>query len=197
MFLFFCYFLFSFCICTFYWIVFITSSFDVHNNFFFCFRSGLFHSIGYFSCLLLPGFFFVCIFLCHFPYVAVNYETVYACEEKTLTIACEPGYLIKLIRANYGRFSIPICNDHGNVEWSVNCMSAKSYSVLLSKCSNKQNCSVLASTNTFGDPCPGTHKYLEAHYKCVSGEFIFTPFLFLFFFFHFQTILNWNIRLFA
>ncbi len=22
----------------------------------------------------------------------------------------------------------------------------------------------------FGDPCPGTHKYLEAHYQCVSGE---------------------------
>lgn len=101
---------------------------------------------------------------------APKYETAYACEEKTLTIGCEPGYLINLIRANYGRFSITICNDHGNVDWSVNCMSAKSLRVLYSRCSHKQNCSVLASTNMFGDPCAGTHKYLEAHYQCVSGE---------------------------
>lgn len=100
---------------------------------------------------------------------APKYETAYACEEKTLTIGCEPGYVINLIRANYGRFSITICNDQGNVDWSVNCMSAKSLRVLFAKCSHKQNCSILASTNTFGDPCPGTHKYLEAHYQCVSG----------------------------
>lgn len=40
----------------------------------------------------------------------------------------------------------------------------------LFRCAHKQNCSVLASTNMFGDPCPGTHKYLEAHYQCVSGK---------------------------
>lgn len=106
-----------------------------------------------------------------FSHVAApKYETAYACEEKTLTIGCEPGYVINLIRANYGRFSITICNDQGNVDWSVNCMSAKSLRVLYAKCSHKQNCSILASTNTFGDPCPGTHKYLEAHYQCVSGK---------------------------
>ncbi|KAJ6633435.1 Latrophilin Cirl, partial [Pseudolycoriella hygida] len=98
-----------------------------------------------------------------------KYETAYACEGKTLTIECESGNLINLIRANYGRFSITICNDHGNVDWSVNCMSAKSLRVLHAKCAHRQNCSVLASTNMFGDPCPGTHKYLEAHYQCVSA----------------------------
>lgn len=101
--------------------------------------------------------------------LAPKYETAYACEGKTLMIECENGDLINLIRANYGRFSITICNDHGNVDWSVNCMSPKSLRVLHSKCAQKQNCSVLASTNMFGDPCPGTHKYLEAHYQCVSA----------------------------
>ncbi|XP_053680208.1 latrophilin Cirl [Anopheles nili] len=48
-------------------------------------------------------------------------------------------------------------------------MSPKSLRVLHSKCAQKQNCSVLASTSMFGDPCPGTHKYLEAHYQCVSA----------------------------
>lgn len=48
-------------------------------------------------------------------------------------------------------------------------MSAKSLTVLNSRCAHKQNCTVLATTVVFGDPCPGTHKYLEAHYQCVSA----------------------------
>ncbi|GLH02729.1 Uncharacterized protein GBIM_08694 [Gryllus bimaculatus] len=59
-----------------------------------------------------------------------RYDTAYACEGKTLKIECKEGELIHLIRANYGRFSITICNDHGNTDWSVNCMSHKSLRVL-------------------------------------------------------------------
>uniref|UniRef100_A0A1B0G2T9 Latrophilin Cirl n=1 Tax=Glossina morsitans morsitans TaxID=37546 RepID=A0A1B0G2T9_GLOMM len=102
-------------------------------------------------------------------FLAPKYQTAYACEGKKLTIECEPGDLINLIRANYGRFSITICNDHGNMEWSVNCMFPKSLTVLNSRCAHKQSCSVLATTSMFGDPCPGTHKYLEAHYQCISA----------------------------
>lgn len=99
-----------------------------------------------------------------------RYETAYACEGKTLKIGCGEGSVIHLIRANYGRFSITICNDHGNTDWSVNCMSTRSLRVLHSKCSMHQNCSILASTNMFGDPCPNTLKYLEAHYQCVPAS---------------------------
>lgn len=98
-----------------------------------------------------------------------RYETAYACEGKTLKIECNEGELIKLIRANYGRFSIAICNDHGHTDWSVNCMSPKSLRVLHGRCSQNQNCSIPASTSMFGDPCPGTHKYLEAHYQCLPA----------------------------
>ncbi|XP_047519643.1 latrophilin Cirl isoform X2 [Pieris napi] len=99
-----------------------------------------------------------------------RYETAYACEGKTLKIGCGEGSVIHLIRANYGRFSITICNDHGNTDWSVNCMSTRSLRVLHSRCSMHQNCSILASTNMFGDPCPNTLKYLEAHYQCVPAS---------------------------
>ncbi|XP_046406445.1 latrophilin Cirl-like isoform X4 [Ischnura elegans] len=98
-----------------------------------------------------------------------RYATAYACEGSTLSIECREGELIHLIRANYGRFSITICNEHGNTEWSVNCMSPKSLRVLHNKCTQQQNCSILASTSTFGDPCPGTLKYLEAHYQCMPA----------------------------
>ncbi|XP_071438988.1 latrophilin Cirl isoform X2 [Hetaerina americana] len=98
-----------------------------------------------------------------------RYATAYACEGSTLSIDCREGELIHLIRANYGRFSITICNEHGNTDWSVNCMSTKSLRVLHNKCTQQQNCSILASTSTFGDPCPGTLKYLEAHYQCMPA----------------------------
>nr|CAD7428892.1 unnamed protein product [Timema monikensis] len=37
------------------------------------------------------------------------------------------------------------------------------------RCSQQQNCSILATTSMFGDPCPGTLKYLEAHYQCMPA----------------------------
>ncbi|XP_043281212.1 latrophilin Cirl-like isoform X3 [Venturia canescens] len=98
-----------------------------------------------------------------------RYDTAYECEGKTLRIECGEGELIHLIRANYGRFSITICNEHGNTDWSVNCMSPKSFRVLYNVCNQQQNCSIVASTLQFGDPCPSTLKYLEAHYQCLSA----------------------------
>ena len=55
------------------------------------------------------------------PPSAPNYETKIACEGNQLQLACEEGTKINLIRANFGRFSISICNLQGNLEWSVNC----------------------------------------------------------------------------
>ncbi|XP_023214365.1 rhamnose-binding lectin-like [Centruroides sculpturatus] len=100
----------------------------------------------------------------------LNYITTYACEERELRVGCENGGLIKLVRANYGRFSISICNDHGNLDWSVNCMSYRSFLIMQDRCSLKPSCSVVVSSNMFGDPCPGTLKYLEVQYHCVSGS---------------------------
>jgi hypothetical protein len=58
------------------------------------------------------------------------YRTLYACEGSSLEIACEEGSHINLIRANFGRFSISVCNEHGNVDWSVDCMSHRSFAVI-------------------------------------------------------------------
>ncbi|XP_029176788.1 latrophilin Cirl-like isoform X3 [Nylanderia fulva] len=99
-----------------------------------------------------------------------RYDTAYACEGKTLEIECGEGKLIHLIRANYGRFSITICNEHGNTEWSVNCMSPKSFRVLNNECNHRNSCSVDVRSDVFEeDPCPGTGKYIEAHYQCLAA----------------------------
>lgn len=63
-----------------------------------------------------------------------KYRTAYACEGSMLTLSCsENNEVINLLRANYGRFSITICNEHGDTDWSVNCMSHRSLRALHSK----------------------------------------------------------------
>ncbi|XP_064477048.1 adhesion G protein-coupled receptor L1-like isoform X2 [Ornithodoros turicata] len=96
------------------------------------------------------------------------YRTAYACEGTQLSFSCADGQLISLIRANYGRFSISICNEHGTLDWSVDCKSNRSYAVIQESCGMRSRCVLPASTTLFGDPCPGTFKYLEAHYKCIA-----------------------------
>ncbi|XP_077500550.1 latrophilin Cirl-like isoform X2 [Amblyomma americanum] len=96
------------------------------------------------------------------------YKTAYACEGSQLGFSCPEGQLISLIRANYGRFSISICNEHGTLDWSVDCKSNRSYNVIRESCGMRRKCSLPASTELFGDPCPGTFKYLEAHYQCIA-----------------------------
>ena len=37
---------------------------------------------------------------------------------------------IRVIRANYGRFSISLCNKHGFTDWSVNCAAPGTTKIL-------------------------------------------------------------------
>ncbi|XP_074593544.1 uncharacterized protein LOC141849221 isoform X2 [Brevipalpus obovatus] len=96
-----------------------------------------------------------------------RYRTATACENSILEIECEPETHINLIRANFGRFSIQTCNEIGNNDLKVDCMSPKSFRVMEESCGLKQSCVLEATSANFGDPCPGTPKYLEAHYQCL------------------------------
>ena len=68
------------------------------------------------------------------------YRMAYACQDEMLTINCtneelerkEQGSYISLeiIRANFGRFSISICNKKGRADISVNCHSFSSLDVM-------------------------------------------------------------------
>ena len=57
-------------------------------------------------------------------------KTSYACQGDTLNLTCPSGHVIKIMRANYGRFSVGICNEHGITDWSVNCMAPRSLRIL-------------------------------------------------------------------
>ena len=37
-------------------------------------------------------------------------QTMFGCEGETLRLSCPPAATIRVVRANYGRFSISVCN---------------------------------------------------------------------------------------
>ena len=72
-----------------------------------------------------------------------QYRIAYACEDDLLTINCTKEEFnrhgkdqqhiassLEIIRANFGRFSISICNKEGRADISVNCQSYSSLETL-------------------------------------------------------------------
>ncbi|XP_014677727.1 PREDICTED: latrophilin-3-like [Priapulus caudatus] len=98
-----------------------------------------------------------------------NYQNGYTCENSELNIECGKGTLIHVIRANYGRFSIKLCNPNGVTSgWSLNCVSRNSKQIVTEMCQGLGSCVVMATKDVFGEPCENTYKYLEVQYKCTA-----------------------------
>ncbi|XP_012941593.2 uncharacterized protein LOC101864702 [Aplysia californica] len=94
-------------------------------------------------------------------------RTAYACENEALTLECEEGRVIRIQRANYGRFAIDVCNKYGETEgWSVQCFSPKSKDTISERCDGRAQCLMKVNNDVFGDPCHLTPKYAEVKYVC-------------------------------
>ncbi|XP_078353652.1 rhamnose-binding lectin-like [Oculina patagonica] len=90
---------------------------------------------------------------------------VRACEDEVLDISCPTN--INIISANYGRTTgEQVCN--GDDVSNTNCGAAESIAIVRSACQGKQECSLKASNDVFGDPCDGITKYLEVRYECLE-----------------------------
>jgi len=93
-------------------------------------------------------------------------KTAIGCEGTDLRFACKDGWVIKLYTANYGRTDGTTCNGPYT---NQNCTTPWAKDVILSYgCEGQQSCVVPAVDSVFGDPCPGTGKYLDVSYRCVS-----------------------------
>ena len=63
-------------------------------------------------------------------------QTLYACQGEVLDISCPRDEVageervIQIVRANFGRFSIAVCNDDVRSNLSVNCMAPRSLRIL-------------------------------------------------------------------
>lgn len=81
-----------------------------------------------------------------------------ACEDDSLSINC-PGE-IYIISANYGRLTGGhLCP--GQKTSNTNCGAAGSLDIVRGECQGKQECTLEASNEVFGDPCVSIRKYLE------------------------------------
>jgi len=99
-------------------------------------------------------------------------RTKYGCEGSSLELECEEGAVISLVRANYGRFSLSICNSLAEGSLSTQCDSSReTSSILRSRCSGLSSCSVLVTPALFPavPSCSHTPLYLEVQYECEAG----------------------------
>ena len=81
---------------------------------------------------------------------------------------------IRVVRANFGRFSVSICNRLAVTDISTRCDTSHTTSSLLrTRCDGRQSCSVLVSHHSFpqSNICPSTtSKYLEVQYECRGNK---------------------------
>ncbi|XP_078574309.1 adhesion G protein-coupled receptor L3-like isoform X5 [Branchiostoma floridae x Branchiostoma japonicum] len=96
-------------------------------------------------------------------------EVTVTCEGQELKLSC--GSLtrpfIYVEYASYGRSGMGCGGVSDN--FSLNCSAQGTLHIVRNRCNGLPECSMVADDTIFGDPCPGTHKYLEVRMKCVAG----------------------------
>ena len=96
---------------------------------------------------------------------------VFACEGSTLSLSCPRGTSLHFVRANFGRFSMSVCpSTSPSTAWSTRCLQPTTLRQLTAQCGGRASCDLKVDSLTFGDPCPGTHKYLQLLYSCEKEE---------------------------
>ncbi|XP_066304553.1 uncharacterized protein [Branchiostoma lanceolatum] len=91
-------------------------------------------------------------------------HVLHICERNSDTISCLGDEVIQVVSANYGRTDSNACAD--SPISVVDCLSPTALLTVQSICDNQQSCTLDATNAVFGDPCPGTYKYIEILYRC-------------------------------
>jgi hypothetical protein len=105
------------------------------------------------------------VVFCFYTVSCSDRRNVISCEGSSLSLSCEPGTVINITRANFGRFSNSVCPSYRrDTTWSTHCIQPTTLRVVNTLCEGKSSCSVPVSSTHFGDPCPDTPKYLELVY---------------------------------
>ncbi|OWF53527.1 L-rhamnose-binding lectin CSL3 [Mizuhopecten yessoensis] len=91
-------------------------------------------------------------------------ETIHVCEGDEKIITCDRG--IEVVSARYGRFDRVTCLHTAMSK--VGCFD-EVLAKILSKCEGKATCALSPSNTEYGDPCPGTFKYLKVQFNCPSS----------------------------
>uniref|UniRef100_H2UF73 Adhesion G protein-coupled receptor L1 n=1 Tax=Takifugu rubripes TaxID=31033 RepID=H2UF73_TAKRU len=90
-----------------------------------------------------------------------------ACEGYPIELRCPGSDVIMVETANYGRTDDKICDADPFQMENVQCYLPDAFKIMSQRCNNRTQCVVVAGSDVFPDPCPGTYKYLEIQYECV------------------------------
>ncbi|KAM9784835.1 adhesion G protein-coupled receptor L1 isoform 2-T2 [Syngnathus typhle] len=95
-----------------------------------------------------------------------------ACEGYPIELRCPGSDVIMIETANYGRTDDKICDADPFQMENVQCYLPDAIKIMSQRCNNRTQCVVVAGSDVFPDPCPGTYKYLEIQYECVPYIFV-------------------------
>lgn len=91
------------------------------------------------------------------------------CEDSKTTLSCPSNQVIKITQATYGRSNKRTCK-HPNMK-TTRCVTKKPLGISRKNCNGRKSCIVAANNRLYGDPCPGTYKYVTVTYSC-KGMFV-------------------------
>uniref|UniRef100_A0A3Q2NR74 SUEL-type lectin domain-containing protein n=1 Tax=Fundulus heteroclitus TaxID=8078 RepID=A0A3Q2NR74_FUNHE len=95
-----------------------------------------------------------------------NNGPIVACDGSVAELHCGKIHLISVSRAMYGRSNRETCSSGRSPKEIENISCLGSADKVAQSCNGKENCSVQVTNKEFGDPCPGTYKYLVVDYTC-------------------------------
>ena len=98
-------------------------------------------------------------------HTSIRQYKVYSCEDSMLSINCDSGLIINIVRSNYGRLSTTVCNNNNTV-YDTRCINPTTLRDMKTECQGSHSCEIFVNSQQFSDHCPGTPKYLELVYTC-------------------------------
>ncbi|XP_053547109.1 protein eva-1 homolog C-like [Bombina bombina] len=104
-----------------------------------------------------------------------NYKVRRVCEDEQLNLVCRNNSLLSIYSATYGRalHGNPECASKNKTSPEYECYAQTSLRKVFRRCHRRHNCTIIADTRTFGDPCfPGTMKHLTVSYTCVPRRLL-------------------------
>ncbi|KAM9849661.1 LOW QUALITY PROTEIN: protein eva-1 homolog C [Aulostomus maculatus] len=99
-----------------------------------------------------------------------HHRTRLVCENERMRLMCKNDTVLAIYSATFGHLlhGSPFCPQGSGLHTGMECLSPSALRKVSRRCHGRANCSVLADTQTFGDPCfPGTRKHLRVSFTCV------------------------------
>ncbi|XP_060935497.1 protein eva-1 homolog C [Limanda limanda] len=99
-----------------------------------------------------------------------HHRTRLVCENERLKLVCKNETVLAIYSASFGHLlhGSPYCPQEPGSHNDMECLSALALRKVSRRCHGRASCSLLADTQTFGDPCfSGTRKHLRVSFTCV------------------------------